>query len=191
MPKRKAKKPRGRPSKAAPEVMGEFLKAIRAGNYIETAAAYAGLSKQSVYDWMKKGARKESPEFIGFLDAVKKAQAQNEARDIALISKAAEKQWQAAAWKLERMFPARWGQRIRVTVDQEQHAFLERLEKGLPPEVFERVLRIGTGTAGAGETSEDSGAEADAADEAASSADGVDSEGEPGADEPASPGSGS
>jgi hypothetical protein len=35
--------------------------------------------------------------------------AEAEMRDVALIAQAAKENWQAAAWRLERKYPARWG----------------------------------------------------------------------------------
>ncbi|MGB4501182.1 MAG: hypothetical protein WBI21_07950 [Natronincolaceae bacterium] len=75
-----------RPTKLNPETQNKIITAIRAGNYIETAAAYAGISKNTLYDWLRKGERekqrvaknprysirkKEQP-FVVFSDAVEK-----------------------------------------------------------------------------------------------------------------------
>lgn len=123
----------GRPTKLTPELQEEICKAIRAGNYIETAAAFAGISKNTLYDWMKRGARekerlaknprakvkKSEAPFVDFSDAVEKALAAAEVRDVMLIGKAAETQWQAAAWRLERKFPDRWGRKERLEVAAE------------------------------------------------------------------------
>jgi transposase len=118
----------GRPTKLTPEIQNRIVVLIRAGNYVETAAASAGIHKSTLYDWLKRGARekqritqnprariskKEAP-FVDFSDAVEKAQAEAESRDVMLIAKAAEEQWQAAAWRLERKFPARWGRKLDV-----------------------------------------------------------------------------
>lgn len=113
----------GRPTKLTKSLQDEFVKVLKAGNYIETAAAYVGLHKSTVYDWLKRGARekervrkdgrlrvrKEEQKYVDFSDAVEKALAHAEIRDVAIIGKAAETQWQAAAWRLERKFRDRWG----------------------------------------------------------------------------------
>jgi len=129
----------GRPPKLTPEVQGRITNAIAAGSYIETAAAYAGISKETLYDWLKTGAKAKTGKHKEFSDAVKKALAAGELRDLAVIDKAAsgyevvktriedgvkgrtettethwEFAWQAAAWKLERKFPSRWGRRDHV-----------------------------------------------------------------------------
>lgn len=121
----------GRPTKLTPELQDEIVKVIRAGNYIETAAAYVGLSKNTIYDWMKRGARekqrialeprkkpskKELP-YLEFSDAIQKALAHSEVRDVAIIGKAAEENWQAAAWRLERKFPDRWGRKDKTQIE--------------------------------------------------------------------------
>lgn len=73
-------------------VFDRIVSALRAGNYIEGAAASAGMSKQAVYDWMKLGARTRlanTPDkdrttherrCVEFLDAVAEAEAAWEAQ---------------------------------------------------------------------------------------------------------------
>jgi len=61
---------------------------------------------------------------------------------VALIAKAASEDWRAAAWRLERKAPRRYGPRVQLAVQQELDAVLGRLEKGLPPETYEKVLQL-------------------------------------------------
>lgn len=123
--------PSGRLTKLTDEVQGKIVNAIRAGNYIETAAAYAGVNKTSIYEWLKRGAREQErvertprarllkgeEKFVAFSNAVQKALADAEVRDVAIIGKAAESEWTAAAWRLERKFPGRWGRKDRNAVE--------------------------------------------------------------------------
>ena len=105
----------GRPTKLTPPVQQKICEAIRAGNYMETAAAYAGIEKTTLYDWLRRGAREKRGIYHEFGKAVEKALADAETRDVALIAKAAaDGQWQASAWRLERRYPDRWGRRERV-----------------------------------------------------------------------------
>lgn len=100
----------GRPSKLTPELQSEIVLLVKGGNYIETACAMAGISRSTYYDWMEKGKQSTgSNRFTEFRDAVEKAKAWAEARDVAIISRHAEKVWRAAAWLLERKYPKRWG----------------------------------------------------------------------------------
>ena len=97
-----------------PELQIRIVTYIQAGAYVETSAAAAGICKDTFYDWLKRGAAGEIP-FKGFSDAVQKAAAEAEVRDLAIIDKAARGgTWQAAAWKLERRNPKAWGRRTVI-----------------------------------------------------------------------------
>jgi len=122
---------RGRPEKLTPKIQDEIIKVIRSGNYIETACAYVGINKTTFYDWLRKGARekdrvesnprarvkKDLKKYVDFSNEVEKALAHAEIRDVAIIGKAAEKEWQAAAWRLERKFPDRWGRKDKYALE--------------------------------------------------------------------------
>ncbi len=103
-------------SKLTPELQEKILLHLRVGAYVETAAACAGIHKDTFYEWMKKGARGQQP-YVAFAQAVNKAVAESESRDLATILKAAQSQWQAAAWRLERRFPEKYGRNDRLKVD--------------------------------------------------------------------------
>lgn len=117
----------GRPTKLTTELMNEIAQYLRAGNYIETTAALVGIHRDSVYEWLKRGnaeiervsksnranIRKREAIFVEFTDTVKKAQAQSEAMLVGLIGQAAQKNWTAAAWRLERKYPDKWGRTER------------------------------------------------------------------------------
>jgi hypothetical protein len=95
------------------DVAERILTALRAGAYIETAANHAGLSRSGFYKWMKKGRAGEEP-YATFVADVDQALATAELTDWAFIGKAREKEWTAAAWRLERRHPERYGRRTRV-----------------------------------------------------------------------------
>ena len=123
----------GRPSKINEQRAEKIIRAIRAGNYIETAAALAGISKSTLYAWMKRGAaemdrlendpkakpKKSELPFLDFSNAVNIALAEAENRDIEAINKAVHEDWRAAAWRLERKFPDRWGRKDRLQAEVE------------------------------------------------------------------------
>jgi hypothetical protein len=91
-----------------PEIEKSILDATRIGNYIETAAAYAGVTKVVLLEWLRVGMEEESGRLHDFAEAVRRAQAEAEVRDVATITKAAQKDWRAAAWRLSQKFPDRW-----------------------------------------------------------------------------------
>lgn len=108
----------GRPTKLTPEVQDKIVTALRAGNYQETAATYAGVEPRTFYRWMERGENNPEDEpYRQFRQAVEKAKADSEVRDVALIDRAAaDGSWQAAAWKLERKHPNRWGRVTRTEI---------------------------------------------------------------------------
>jgi transposase len=121
----------GRPSILTQELIDTIISNIKVGAYVETASAAAGIHKDTYYRWLREGARirratpgtaydrplsEEEELMAAFSDAVEKAQAEAQMRDIKIIAKAAELQWQAAAWKLERKHPEMWGRRDRHDV---------------------------------------------------------------------------
>lgn len=115
----------GRPTKLTEEVETKIVAAIRGGNYIETAAAFAGIDKVTFYDWMKQGAAGKSPEMVKFSNSVKKALAESEVIPLSRISEAGKSSWQAEAWRLERRFPERWakkpeGQQVTIETDKDK-----------------------------------------------------------------------
>jgi len=53
----KIKKCKGAPTKLNPEVEETICNALKMGAYLETAIAYAGISKHAFYDWVKRGTK--------------------------------------------------------------------------------------------------------------------------------------
>lgn len=98
-------------SKLTPEIQRRIVALLRAGNFVDITAQAVGITKETFYQWMKRGARSGASDapYAAFAEEVTAAQAQAESRAVAVIAKAAEHHWQAAAWYLERRAPARWG----------------------------------------------------------------------------------
>ena len=111
-------------TKLTPELQALVVEALNSGNYIETAAAYAGIHEATMYRWLERGRIErtrmsddedavpdpEETPYREFCEAVEKTRANSEVRSLALIQKAAmEGTWSAAAWYLERSYPRKWG----------------------------------------------------------------------------------
>jgi transposase len=105
-----------RKSKLTPEAQEKILRHLRIGAYVETAAAAAGISRDTFDNWLKRGAEGKAP-YAAFAEAVDQAVAESEARDLATILAASKTQWQAAAWRLERRFPEKYGRHDRTKVE--------------------------------------------------------------------------
>jgi len=123
----------GRPTKLTEKMLTEIVLLIRAGNYIETAAAAAGISKNTLYEWLRDGARAKTGLKRRFRDEVMQALAMSEILDLQTIRDAAKEEWQAAAWRLERRFPDRWRRRDSTVIEvpgEESHE-ARRIEEAL------------------------------------------------------------
>lgn len=154
----------GRPTKLTPEVHAAIVAAIEAGNFAETAAALAGVHRDTFFSWMDRGRRGEAP-FSDFSDAVLRARAKAEAvavQEVRTGFSDPKTGAERAQWYLERAHNDRWGRREKVTVENAVNAevdlILARLEAALPPEWFEVALRAITGGgAGRGEAGDADG----------------------------------
>lgn len=128
----------GRPSKLTPEVQEIIVTAVRHGLYYEDAANMAGVTYDSLNNWRKRGEaenerrandrvkentalwEREEP-YFQFFNAIKRAEGAALFGWMQKIEKAADEQWQAAAWKAERRYPERYGrQRLEHTTPDGQ-----------------------------------------------------------------------
>jgi transposase len=114
-----ARHPKGSTPTLTEKLIDELCAAVRNGAYIETAAALSGISKDSFYRWLRQADDEDAPALTKELSyAVKKALAEAEMRDLDTIGRAADGgQWQAAAWRLERKFPEKWGRKTHTHVE--------------------------------------------------------------------------
>lgn len=106
----------GQKSKLTEAVHNTIVLALASGCYRATAAEHAGIHVATFYRWLETGEADiehgvQSPH-RELCEAIKKAEADAEVQAVALIRKAAPKQWQAAAWLLERKKPDQWGRRV-------------------------------------------------------------------------------
>jgi hypothetical protein len=94
-------------------IVAQLESLVRAGNYLTSAITAAGLARRTFYDWWKRGEPAgelaEDRPFRAMRERIEHARAEGEARNVALIARAAAENWIAAAWLLERQYPERWG----------------------------------------------------------------------------------
>lgn len=107
----------GRPTKLTKEIHNTIVRHIKTGNYIETAAAAAGINKKTLYEWLKRGAQEEIGIYTDFSNAVEMAMAQSEIDMINKLKKHDLSSAQSIEWRLERRFPDRWGRKDKLTAD--------------------------------------------------------------------------
>jgi hypothetical protein len=100
----------GRPPKLNPEVVGKLLMAVRAGNYPEVAARWAGISAATYYRWL----RDPRPPYAAVRAALAMADAELEAEVIGNLVRLSRTSTRAAAFILSRRWPERWAQLRRL-----------------------------------------------------------------------------
>lgn len=118
---------RGRSTLLTDDIQDAIVQAIRAGSYLDDAAAYAGISYRTIFRWIERGKHAEAEQEAGnditddeyrycqFWQAVEKARADAVIRNIGIIQSAAQNgSWQASAWYLERTNPKKWGRHDTV-----------------------------------------------------------------------------
>lgn len=124
-----------RTTKCTKAVVEAICLALQDGLPFESACEFGGISKQTGYDWLKRGNNGEEP-FLTFSDAVKKAQAIGEYALVHIVQSASVKSWQAAAWLLERRFPDRWGRKqapveLNLTVQDREDLEIARKARAM------------------------------------------------------------
>ena len=106
---------RGRKPKLTPEVIERLQKALIAGNYMEHACEYAGISRSILYAWLAEAEKPDArKEYLELKDTITQAKAEAIVRNVQHINTAAQKNWQAAAWWLERTQKKEFGRNQQV-----------------------------------------------------------------------------
>jgi transposase len=114
--------PVGRPTLLTEAISARIVAVMRAGGYPDVAAQVAGVSRKTFGIWLKRGeptgTDPDDAPFRRLREAVEAAQAEGEARNVAIIARAAMENWQAAAWLLERQHPERWARISQRPVEE-------------------------------------------------------------------------
>lgn len=134
----KKKNPGGRPTKLTPELQAKLVAFIRSGSYIRPACKSVGITYDAYDDWMK-GSK---PHHIAFQKAVEEAEGACETEAVTRIYICGQTDPDVMLRFLAKRHSARWGDKTKHTVEirREHTAFLDRLEKVLTPEEYERAL---------------------------------------------------
>lgn len=120
---------RGRPSIISQDKIELIVSALHAGAFVETAVQYAGIHKDTYYEWKKKGEREaynaytedrkvvtELQVYVDFADAINKAEAEAEMSLLGIVRKAAKDDPHYAQWLLDRRF--KWGVAAQMVATQ-------------------------------------------------------------------------
>jgi transposase len=147
----------GRPTVLSRAKHAVIVDAMRAGNFLETAAALAGIDSSTLRRWIRRGERErmrreagqvaQSSEnaFVRLALEVDLAAGAAQSEVVGRIIRAGQDDWRASAWWLERRHVDEWGPKgDDRRVARQLDGFLDQLRAQLGPEEFERVLRIAT-----------------------------------------------
>ena len=102
----------GRKPKLTKEIAGKLVRLLKAGHVISVACSAVGIGERTYHRWMEQGARETVGPYWQFWQRVQRARAQCEAALLNTVHKHTMKDWRAAAWLLERLFPARYSTRV-------------------------------------------------------------------------------
>jgi hypothetical protein len=106
---------------------------LREGQTLETAARLAGIHRDTLHEWRRRGVaaaeRQAQGEklavadlaYVEFEAAVSQARAEAEATAVAVIWSAMPRDWRAAAWYLERSVPKHWSRRSHAEIEIAPH----------------------------------------------------------------------
>ena len=106
------------------------MKALKLGASVEQAAAYAGVTRQAIYDWLKSPAT----QYMAFQREVEQARGGRMVGWLAAIQLKADSAdkdaWKAASWLLERTLPDQFGPRgqLALTRGKEEQPDVAELE---------------------------------------------------------------
>jgi len=148
-----------RNTKLTPERKEIIIKALKVGVPVKYAAQSAGVCESSFYVWMEKGREAKSGIYMEFMEEVKKAESDSIAHAMGVVRAAMPKQWQAAAWYLERKDPEHFAKREFQDVTQRNTIKLDKSadelakDEGAINDLNSILSRLGTGEvkpAGAG-----------------------------------------
>ncbi|MGH2973610.1 MAG: transposase [Solirubrobacterales bacterium] len=130
-----------RPTKLTPEVAERIVNAVRAGNYYEPAARSAGISPATFHRWIARGKRETKGAYYDFYESVERASAEAQVHAVALIKKAAaDGEWRAAAYFLERRHPEGW--RRHESIDHEGSQLIVHTEELKDPKTRKELREI-------------------------------------------------
>ncbi len=156
-------------TKLTPETHATIIRYVRGGCYLETACAAAGIGTQTMRDWLKRAEGKPNSIYGKFAADVEEALGHDEARTVMTHERLSAStvdgkgpcdncgaevtvkvpvpgnvQMHALQWKLERKFPKRYGNRIKITqeLETEIDAIFSKLKSHLTPEEYDRVLEV-------------------------------------------------
>lgn len=100
------------------EISNRLVDLVRRGNFLEVACKACGVTPSQLHKWLERGHSGEQPyRELGL--RLSAAQAEAEIVLVESLNEAASRDWKAAAWKLERKYPDRYGPRLEARIESQ------------------------------------------------------------------------
>ena len=96
-----------------------IYKAIADGLTQRDAAALAGISEDTLSNWKKDNS--------DFSEEIRKKEIEHKRKLIQIIEKAAERSWQAAAWRLERKYKEEFSSQKSIQEENDKVEYQKKL----------------------------------------------------------------
>jgi hypothetical protein len=100
------------------QLASDLVGLVRRGNFLQVACRACGVSPTMLHKWLKKGHNGEQP-YRDLAEKLSAAQAEAEIELVDTLNAAASRDWKAAAWKLERKYPDRYGPRLEARIESQ------------------------------------------------------------------------
>jgi hypothetical protein len=145
----------GQPTKLTPEVHARIVEVVAAGNYLKTAAQFAGVSVSTLTAWMARGRAaaaladrgepvpEEEQRYLAFMGAVAQAETQAEVAAVVQWRRAFPNDWRAARDYLGRKRPEQWAPKTTISITTEE------AEARIEQATLEALTALGVDTDGA------------------------------------------
>ena len=138
-----------RPLTLTPDVSRRIIEAIESAMPVREACRLGGVGESTYYAWMARAQAPDAPaELLEFRAAIAEARACAQERLVNTVQVASldPKNWRAAAWLLERRYPAHWAETLTIRVNAEVAKglgeFLAACRAELTPEAWEQVRGV-------------------------------------------------
>lgn len=100
------------------DLCSRLVDLVRRGNFLQVACKACGVLPSQLHKWLERGHAGEEPyRQLGL--RLNAAQAEAEIVLVESLNEAASRDWKAAAWKLERKYPDRYGPRLEARIESQ------------------------------------------------------------------------
>lgn len=142
-----AARKRGRPGRLTHTLIHRITTLMEAGVVMGDAIVACGISQTIYYRWLKIGNAARSGIYRDFVEAIHRSAAIARTRSAIAISSAAQKDWRAAAFYLERRASKDWGKRDHVEIGGSAKVVVEERRTALvavaqDPELQRALVRM-------------------------------------------------